>query len=126
MTAPQTDAVDVPQATLGRAAPSDVLDRLDLLAEAEAARFAPSLQVARHRSGRRAQVARLRDELLGRGSPSHEEACVRTSDESDDEEMLKWLLLAYPDRRRQTPRRGADRRDGRRPRRAARPGIGRP
>jgi ATP-dependent helicase HrpB len=120
--------------------PSDILVRLDLLADAEAKRFSPSLRehgidpwVAR-------QVVRVRDELLrvsrsrrsgeaapystrgveGEGDPpwrTDEPVPSRGSDRAslsqpartthgnpppatagDEEELLKWLLLAYPDR----------------------------
>jgi ATP-dependent helicase HrpB len=85
---------------------SDILDRLDLLAEAEAARFAPALRAGGIDAGAARQVALLRDDLLGR-----HRRIRRTGDlpdnHSDDEQILRWLLLAYPDR--VVKRRGSDR-----------------
>ena len=54
------------------------------------------------------QVARLRDELLGRHRRGEGADSLRGSDsDADDEELLKWLLLAYPDR--VVKRRGSER-----------------
>jgi ATP-dependent helicase HrpB len=75
---------------------SDILERLDLLAEAEAARFAPSLRNRGIDPAGARQVARLRDDLLGRGR-WHNVSIPRTNLEPDDN-LLKWILLAYPDR----------------------------
>jgi ATP-dependent helicase HrpB len=74
---------------------SDVLERLDLLAEAERARFAPAL---RHtgidpRSAR--QVAQARDQLLRELGRTHDRPGGANVDE---DAVLKWLLLAFPDR----------------------------
>jgi len=85
--------------------PSDILDRLEILADAEADRFAPGL---RHRGVDPAvarQVVRVRDELLriDRHRPA---ANPRDRADGADEESLKWLLLAYPDR--VVKRRGAE------------------
>ncbi len=85
---------------------SDVLDRLDRLAEAEGMRFAPSLRSRGTDPVAARQVALLRDELLGRHRRHHGKRS-RTHDEQDDEVVLKWLLLAYPDR--VVKRRGAER-----------------
>ena len=78
-------------------APSDVLVRLDRLAEAESARFSPSLKSRGIDPAAARQVARIRDELIrlgGRGVPNH-----RATDHArDDDPILKALLLAYPDR----------------------------
>jgi ATP-dependent helicase HrpB len=86
---------------------SDILDRLDKLAEAEAARFAPSLRARGINPAGARQVARLRDDLYGRRSGR---TCELESSEGDtDEELLKCVLLAYPDRvvkRRGLPARG--------------------
>jgi ATP-dependent helicase HrpB len=80
---------------------SDLLPRLDWLAEAQAARFEAGLRrrgidptAARH-------VARLRDEL-GRLA-SRLAVTPRPGDRTvppgeDDVALLKWLILAYPDR----------------------------
>ena len=85
---------------------SDVLDRLDLQAEAESARFAPSLRARGIDPAAARQVALVRDQLL-KSDRRPEDAGLGTRDEADDEQMLKWLLLAYPDR--VVKRRGADR-----------------
>jgi len=85
---------------------SDVLERLDSLAEAESARFAPSLRSRGIDPAAARQVALLRDQLLGRDHRS-ECATAQSCDEAGDEEMLKWLLLAYPDR--VVKRRGVER-----------------
>ena len=75
---------------------SDILDRLDLLAEAEAARFAPSLRSRRIDPAAARQVARLRDDLIERRSDRTYKANSRHRD--TDDELLKCILLAYPDR----------------------------
>jgi ATP-dependent helicase HrpB len=85
---------------------SDILDRLDLQAEAESARFAPSLRSRGIDPAAARQVALVRDQLLGRDRRP-DGAATRAGDHAGDEEMLKWLLLAYPDR--VVKRRGADR-----------------
>ncbi len=87
---------------------SDILDRLDMLAEAEAMRFGPSLRSRGIDPGAARQVAQLRDDLIRRNR-QHRTMPVRTNDEHDDEAVLRWLLLAYPDRvvkRRGTERTG--------------------
>ncbi len=76
---------------------SDVLDRLDLLAEAEAARFGPSLRSRGIDPAAARQVARLRDDLLGRGFP-HKQKGASSDFQTGDDDLLKWILLAYPDR----------------------------
>jgi ATP-dependent helicase HrpB len=83
----------------------DLLARLDLLSEAETARFSPALrsQGVNHAAAR--QIARVRDELI------RLERIIERGDRSStsakrDEAMLKWLLLAYPDR--VVRRRGSD------------------
>jgi ATP-dependent helicase HrpB len=84
---------------------SDILNRLDLLAEAQAARFAPSLRSRGIDPAGARQVTRLLDDLLGHGRWKKTKAVSR-SDLDDDTELLKCILLAYPDRlvkRRQTP-----------------------
>jgi ATP-dependent helicase HrpB len=95
-----------PQTRLSTASsPSDVLDRLDLLDEAEGRRFAMSLRSHGIDVAGARQVALLRDELLRRErGPSSGRDLV--SDRSDDE-ILKWLLVAYPDR--VVKQRGAER-----------------
>ena len=105
---------------------SDVLARLDLLAEAESARFSSSLRSRGIDPTVVRQVARLRDDLvrLGRqgvrrsdpaGNPIFQVPNSRSlelrppdaSETHDDEAILKALLLAYPDRL--VKRRGAER-----------------
>ncbi len=91
------------------AAASDVLVRLDLLAEAESARFSPSLRSRGIDPSTARQVVRLRDELLrrgGRGSSRRLREAGPPTDPDADEATLKWLLLAYPDR--VVRRRGAE------------------
>jgi ATP-dependent helicase HrpB len=88
---------NVPRTT----ASSDVLVRLDLLAEAQAARFSPSLRARGIDPGGARQVAQLRDELLRRivrGPRRHSEPSGLDASSDGDDTILKWLLLAYPDR----------------------------
>ena len=98
--------------SLGRAttAASDVLVRLDLLAEAEAARFSPSLEGPRHRPGRRPPgrpVPRRAAPSWSAAVARRRMAPARTRHRPDDDDaILKWLLLAYPDR--VVKRRGAE------------------
>ena len=83
---------------------SDIFDRLDLLDEAQAARFAPSLRSRGIDHAAAHQVARLRDDLLGHRTALKPEIAPGT-DLEDDAELLRWVLLAFPDRlvrRRQT------------------------
>jgi ATP-dependent helicase HrpB len=89
-------------------AASDILVRLDLLAEAEAGRFAPSLLARGIDPAAARQVAQLRDELLRRGSGRRGRGRMAASrrPHDDDEAILKWLLLAFPDRL--VRRRGAE------------------
>jgi ATP-dependent helicase HrpB len=104
-------------------APSDILVRIDLLAEAESARFSSSLRSRGIDPTAARQVARLRDELVRLGRQSVREGATsgeprsnltrtetrppRTHEAHDDEAILKALLLAYPDRL--VKRRGAER-----------------
>jgi ATP-dependent helicase HrpB len=76
---------------------SDLLVRLDLLAEAGRARFAPVVRARGIDPGGARRVARVRDELLrlGRRLPGPRRS---PGVEADEESMLRWLLLAYPDR----------------------------
>jgi ATP-dependent helicase HrpB len=84
---------------------SDILDRLDLLADAEADRFAATVRNHGIDPAVACQVARVRDELLGpdrlRRVANQQVATV-----GHDEDLLRWLLLAYPDR--VAKRRGAE------------------
>lgn len=86
-------------------AASDVLVRLDLLAEAEASRFSPALRARGIDPVAARQVAQLRDELLRRGGGGRRHRDGSTSS-ADEDEILRWLLLAYPDR--VVRRRGAE------------------
>jgi ATP-dependent helicase HrpB len=91
------------------AAASDVLVRLDLLAEAESARFSPSLRPRGIDPAAARQVALLRDELLRRGGHDarrHHRARGSLGGAAGDDAILKWLFLAYPDRLAR--RRGAE------------------
>jgi ATP-dependent helicase HrpB len=90
-------------------AASDILVRLDLLAEAEAGRFSPGLRARGIDPAAARQVALLRDELLRRGSARHgrPRTAAAAHSQDDDEAILKWLLLAFPDRL--VRRRGAER-----------------
>jgi ATP-dependent helicase HrpB len=85
---------------------SDVLDQLDMLAEAEASRFAPSLRSRGIDPTAARQVAFLRDDLAGRDRGRREQG-ARTGGPHDDDAVLRWLLLAYPDR--VVKRRGVER-----------------
>ncbi len=70
---------------------SDVLYRLDLFEQAERARFAQTASEVDPLAARK--VARVRDELLrrlGRNNP--------IDPSGDEQELLEWLLVAYPDR----------------------------
>jgi ATP-dependent helicase HrpB len=80
---------------------SDLLARLDWLAEAESVRFDASLRTRGIDPAAARQVARVRDELLRLASrldvPIREGG--RTLPKGlDDESLLRWLILAYPDR----------------------------
>lgn len=91
-TARRTDRLP---ASVGR---SDVLDRLDLLARAEASRFGASTRDLGIDRDAARQVAQLRDELhrrLARGKPRGRAA---PGEDADEAAILRWLLLAYPDR----------------------------
>lgn len=79
---------------------SDLLPRLNMLAEAEHERFAPRL---RHRGidlAAARQAVRAKNELFRLGSRL--EATPGPGDPivlpGDDDALLKWLILAYPDR----------------------------
>jgi ATP-dependent helicase HrpB len=85
---------DLPATT----AASDVLVRLDLLAEAESARFSPSLRARGIDPAAARQAAQLRDELLRRCGRFDGRRRNAGPSDIDEDEILKWLLLAYPDR----------------------------
>jgi ATP-dependent helicase HrpB len=73
---------------------SDVLLRLDRLAEAESRRFAPSLRAIGIDPHAARRTASARDQFLriARGAGADVES------PADDETLLRLLLLAYPDR----------------------------
>jgi ATP-dependent helicase HrpB len=85
---------------------SDVLDRLDKLADAEAAGLGAALRSRGLDTAAARRVAQLRDELLRRDRfrPTIK---ARGTDGNLDEVVLKWLLVAYPDR--VVKQRGAER-----------------
>ncbi|MGA2701111.1 MAG: ATP-dependent helicase HrpB [Isosphaeraceae bacterium] len=76
---------------------SDLFSRLDWLAEAESARFSPSLRARGIDPAAARQVARVRDDLVRLASRSASNA-GHFPRAVDDESLLKWLILAYPDR----------------------------
>ena len=87
-----------PRVSSGRGT-SDLLARLDLLAEAERARFRAQLRSRGLDPSAARRVAQVRDDLYRLGKrlpgPSRPDA---DAGEPDEETMLRWLLLAYPDR----------------------------
>ena len=85
---------------------SDILDRLDMLALAERLRFSHSVRASGVDPSAAHQVALLRDDLIGRDRRGASSP-ARPSDIGDDDGVLKWLLLAYPDR--VVKRRGVER-----------------
>ena len=90
-------------------AASDILVRLDLLAEAEATRFSLASRARGIDPAAARQVAQLRDELLRRGGGTHgrgRDVAHPSGSHDGDEAILRWLLLAYPDRL--VRRRGAE------------------
>jgi ATP-dependent helicase HrpB len=76
---------------------SDILNRLDSLEQAEASHFSPSLRSRGIDPSGARQVARLRDDLLDR-SRSRKNKTKRPGGIEPDGELLKWIVLAYPDR----------------------------
>lgn len=85
-----------PRARAAGRGSSDLLARLDLLAEAEARRFAPSLRDRGIDPHAARGVARARDDFARVARRLH----GHTPDvgEPDDDALLRWVLLAYPDR----------------------------
>jgi ATP-dependent helicase HrpB len=75
----------------------DLLSRLDLLAEAESAHFSPALRTRGIDLAAARQASRVRHELV-RLARSMERGDRSSPATDSDEAMLKWLLLAYPDR----------------------------
>ncbi|MDR3634627.1 MAG: ATP-dependent helicase HrpB [Isosphaeraceae bacterium] len=82
---------------------SDILVRLDLLHEAERSRFSPGLRDRGVDVAAARRVAKIRDDLLRLARQGVRQG---TTAEPDEETMLRWLLLAYPDR--VTRRRGGE------------------
>jgi ATP-dependent helicase HrpB len=77
--------------------PSDLLPRMDLLSEAEKARFSPNLRQRGIDPIAARQVARIRDELIRMASRLG--IAIRKERPSEDHEsLLQWLILAFPDR----------------------------
>ena len=74
---------------------SDLLVRLDLLAEAERDRFSPRLRERGIDPQGARRVARARDDLARIARRLHANAA---GGEPDEESVLRWVLLAYPDR----------------------------
>jgi ATP-dependent helicase HrpB len=94
--APDGSGPDRPPAPIGRGA-SDLLTRLDLLAEAERERFSPRLRARGIDPLAARRAAQARDELarVARRLPGGR---VDQEPEPDDAVILRWALLAYPDR----------------------------
>jgi ATP-dependent helicase HrpB len=85
-----------PRLASGRGS-SDLLERLDLLAQAEHARFASRLREQGIDPMAARQAARVRDDLLriARRIPGGRD---EAGEEPEEETLLQWILLAYPDR----------------------------
>ena len=84
-------------------AESDLLVRLDRLHAAERARFAPSLRDSGIDPAAARQAARIRDDLLRvarrlPGPPRSRETNPTDIAPADDADLLRLVLLAYPDR----------------------------
>ena len=101
------EAPGMPRRPTGRGS-SDLLVRLDLLAEADRARFGPGAGRLGIDLAAARRVAQARDDLirLGRRLPG---AGASSRSEPDEETMLRWVVLAYPDR---VARRRGDRATG--------------
>jgi len=76
---------------------SDLLVRLDLLNEAHRARFAPGLRTRGIDPGAARSVWRVREQLERLGRRLHG-TTPSPGAEPDEDAMLRWVLLAYPDR----------------------------
>ncbi|WP_165070329.1 ATP-dependent helicase HrpB [Paludisphaera rhizosphaerae] len=85
---------------------SDMLGRLDLLAEAERARFSLSLTDRGIDPGAARQAAKIRDDLVRLGSRLEVGDAPALDESAREEALLKLLILAYPDR--VVKRRGAE------------------
>jgi ATP-dependent helicase HrpB len=80
----------------GRGA-SDLLDRLDLLAAAERARFSAGLRDRGIQPSAARRVAQVRDDLIRTGTRLLGPA-AELGGEYPEDQALRWILLAYPDR----------------------------
>ncbi len=76
----------------------DLTQRLDWLAEAEACHFSPSLRARAIDPAAARQVARVRDDLVRLAARIAGPAQPSMPQPDNDESLLKWLILAYPDR----------------------------
>jgi len=88
---------DSPRPSSRRRGNSDLLIRLDLLAEAEHDRFRPQLRARGIDPFAARRVAQVRDDLLRNLRRAIDTTHSQTV-EPDEEVMLRWVLLAYPDR----------------------------
>lgn len=77
---------------------SDLLVRLDLLAEAEHARFAPRLRQQGIDPLAARRVAQVRDELFRIARRLRRHAPDPQDEMPDEETILRWVTQAYPDR----------------------------
>jgi ATP-dependent helicase HrpB len=77
---------------------SDVLDRLEVLADAEAAGFNLAGQCRGIDPAAARRLALLRDQLLRRVRAAEPARSGGKIGQPGDEEVLRWLLLAFPDR----------------------------
>ncbi|MHC5542225.1 ATP-dependent helicase C-terminal domain-containing protein, partial [Singulisphaera rosea] len=77
---------------------SDLLVRLDLLAEAERARFAPRLRQQGVDPIAARRVAQVRDELFRIARRLRRHAPNLQDETPDEATILRWVTLAYPDR----------------------------
>jgi len=76
---------------------SDLLDRLDLLHQAERARFSSGLRDRGIDPSAARRIAQVRDDLV-RQSRRLASAGDGQPEEPEEALMLRWILLAYPDR----------------------------
>ena len=77
---------------------SDLLVRLDLLAEAQRGAFAPGLRTRGIDPGAARSVWRVREELDPARPAAPRVRRRAPGDEPDEDTMLRWVVLAYPDR----------------------------
>jgi ATP-dependent helicase HrpB len=96
MEARRTDHGPGPARPAGRGS-SDLLERLDLLEEARRAHFAPALRARGVDTSAARRVWKVREELVRLGRRVAGPAPTSGA-EPDEEAMLRWIMLAYPDR----------------------------